>query len=313
MATVRQSITELYEESRKSAVEGAPMIAVIDTIASGDAPSGNGKADVRPLAAPEPAAIVARFEELRRLAEVEASPSEDSRDMTRDVPENASRDNLRNTPVGALSTDLPRADMPDTDVAHAHLSPPSFGGEPTDASFDHEEALPSAPVMSGEPDGIALPEEPPAPVSTPVSGDDADLEIGDIQELVRQAWEDETGIGHAAPQHDTQDADPGADTPSTGPADIEMVMEEIAAAVVQSGDGNTPVDIEAMKAELIAAMRAEMKSLLETDLTSVVKSTVATAVSEAVASALADMKDIAAISPPDSAEPTSLGTPVKKP
>ena len=272
VATVRQSITALYEESRKSAVEGAPMMAVIESTASGDAPSGNGTGDVRPLAAPEPAAIIARFEELLRLAEIEASP----------------RDGL------------PEADMTQADLT------------PTAASSDHGKVPASPAVMSDEPDGVALPEEPPAPASTPASGDGADLEIGDIQELVRQAWEDETGIGHAAPQNDMQDASSDADTPSPGPADIEMAMEEIAAAVVQSGDGATPVDVEAMKAELIAAMRAEMKSLLEAELTSAVKATVAAAVSEAVAGALADMKDTTAILPPDSAKPTSPDAPVKK-
>lgn len=282
VATVRQSITALYEESRKSAVEGAPMMAVIESTASGDTPSSNGTGDVRPLAAPEPAAIIARFEELLRLAEIEASPRD-----------------------GLPEADMTQADMTQADMTQADLTP-------TAASSDHGKVPASPAVMSDEPDGVALPEEPPAPASTPASGDGADLEIGDIQELVRQAWEDETGIGHAAPQNDMQDASSDADTPSPGPADIEMAMEEIAAAVVQSGDGATPVDVEAMKAELIAAMRAEMKSLLEAELTSAVKATVAAAVSEAVAGALADMKDTTAILPPDSAKPTSPDAPVKK-
>ena len=66
MATVRQSITALYEESRKSAVDGAPMMAVIDTV-----PVADPGLDAAPDTPRQPA-IVARFDELRRLAEVEA-------------------------------------------------------------------------------------------------------------------------------------------------------------------------------------------------------------------------------------------------
>ena len=35
MATVRQSITALYEEAQRSAVEGAPMLAVLQSDAAG--------------------------------------------------------------------------------------------------------------------------------------------------------------------------------------------------------------------------------------------------------------------------------------
>ena len=79
MATVRQSITALYEESRKFAADGAPMMAVISSAATDGAPAADGPVEVRPLAAPEAAAIVARFEELRRLAEIEARHTEHAR------------------------------------------------------------------------------------------------------------------------------------------------------------------------------------------------------------------------------------------
>ena len=74
MATVRQSITALYEEAQRSAVEGAPMLAVLQSDAAGqDALPDRADADG---AIPLPVtAIAARFEELRRLAELEAGPA----------------------------------------------------------------------------------------------------------------------------------------------------------------------------------------------------------------------------------------------
>ena len=74
MATVRQSITALYEEAQRSAVEGAPMLAVLQSDAAGqDALPDRVDADG---AIPLPVtAIAARFEELRRLAELEAGPA----------------------------------------------------------------------------------------------------------------------------------------------------------------------------------------------------------------------------------------------
>ena len=76
MATVRQSITALYEESRKSAVDGAPMMAVIDTV-----PVADPGLDAAPDTPRQPA-IVARFDELRRLAEVEARQENTGQDRS---------------------------------------------------------------------------------------------------------------------------------------------------------------------------------------------------------------------------------------
>ena len=73
MATVRQSITALYEEAQRSAVEGAPMLAVLQSDAAGpEALPDRADAGAIPLPV---TAIAARFEELRRLAELEASPA----------------------------------------------------------------------------------------------------------------------------------------------------------------------------------------------------------------------------------------------
>ena len=75
MATVRQSITALYEESRKSAADGVAMMAVINTTPVADLAMDPS------VDAPGQPEIVARFDELRRLAEIEADHVEDSAEV----------------------------------------------------------------------------------------------------------------------------------------------------------------------------------------------------------------------------------------
>ena len=290
MTTVRQSIMALYEESRKSTVDGVPMMAVIDS-----APVA-GEFPVLPADAPQ-AAIIARFDELRRLAEAEI----------RAETEAETGDNVIET--GDIETgDIETGDMAldmafGTDIARPEPASSVMEAGTDDAGRAHAAAEPawaSQDPLSDMAGSMPLPEEPPAPASTPASGDGADLEIGDIQELVRQAWEDEAGIGQATTSGAPQ-----------VPADIESAMEEIAAAVVQSGDGAAPVDIEAMKTEIIAAMRQELKAMLDEDLTRAVRAAVAEAVGEAVAGALATMpRDTGT---PKTAETGSDAAPAVKP
>ena len=334
MATVRQSITALYEESRKSAADGVAMMAVINTTPVADLAMDPS------VDAPGQPEIVARFDELRRLAEIEADHVEDSAEVDLAGVDLAGVDGagvdvageLTSTLTGSDDDDHPALAMDPDDsdqiIAEPDITPPSFAGPSGDGpsgdgpsgaaaaeTSDHapsplpSDVLPSTPldldpgnfeagnldavgldenVDNGRAADLALPEEPPAPASTLASGDGDDLEIGDIQELVRQAWEDEAGIGQSVPQAGTSEQTASDDTASAVPTDIELAMEEIAAAVVQSGDTATPVDVEAMKAEIIAAMRSEMKALLDADLTSAVRA----AVAEAVKSALAEMQPV---------------------
>ena len=329
MATVRQSITALYEESRKSAADGVAMMAVINTTPVADLAMDPS------VDAPGQPEIVARFDELRRLAEIEADHVEDGARVDLAGVDGAGVDGageLTSTLTGFDDDDHPALamdpDESDQIIAEPDITPPSFAGPSGDGpsgdgpsgaaaaeTSDHapsplpSDVLPSTPldldpgnfeagnldavsldenVDNGRDADLALPEEPPAPASTLASGDGDDLEIGDIQELVRQAWEDEAGIGQSVPQAGTSEQTASDDTASAVPTDIELAMEEIAAAVVQSGDTATPVDVEAMKAEIIAAMRSEMKALLDADLTSAVRA----AVAEAVKSALAEMQPV---------------------
>ena len=128
MATVRQSITALYEEAQRSAVEGAPMFAVLQSDATGT--------DVLPVQAhtdntiPLPAtAIAARFDELRRLAELEAG--------------------LATERSEAPATDETRFDVPDDPLAGIDLSA-GFGDRIRD---DRDEDMTSA--ASGAASGAA--------------------------------------------------------------------------------------------------------------------------------------------------------------
>ncbi|MEC7586521.1 MAG: hypothetical protein VYE49_06705, partial [Pseudomonadota bacterium] len=293
MATVRQSITALYEEAQRSAVEGAPMLAVLQSDAAGpDALPDRADADG---AIPLPVtAIAARFEELRRLAELEAGPAAEqsetpANDETRfEAPNDPFAgsdlsagfgDRIHNDPAddaasaanGAASDNVdgdggvPAMDDNSSDMPVIENPVTGFGAAPEDTGEPVPETpgdtTPTARAVNGIETAPSLPEEPPAPASDN-PGDD--LDIADIHTLVREAWEDETALGEiASPKAGEQSANhhaEAADIAATGVAttgNIETAMQEIAAAVVQSADSGQGIDVEVMKREIIAAMRAE--------------------------------------------------------
>ena len=312
MATVRQSIIALYEEAQRSAVEDAPMLAVLQNDAAGpDALPDQADADG---AIPLPVtAIAARFEELRRLAELEAGPAAEpsetpTTDETRfDAPNDplagiglSTRfgDRIHNDPAddaaSAASDDVDGdGGVPAMDNNSIDIPVTGFGAAPDDT----DEPVPETPgdaklaaqAVTGIETGPSLPEEPPAPASDN-TGDD--LDITAIHTLVREAWEDGTALGEiASPEAREQSADhhaEAADIAATGVAatgNIETAMQEIAAAVVKSADSGQGIDVEALKREIIAAMRAELEAVVDSDLKSVIKA--------AVAEAMADMPAVA--------------------
>ena len=240
MATVRQSITALYEESEKSAGDGLPMLAIIDS----EPPAPSSEDEMAGMK--KTPAIATRFDELRRLADLEMPPSPDrpapSVSPGKTAPETGRED--------AGHEDAGREVVPD--------ATPAATSQPL--RFD-----PSA-------DEILLPSEPPAPAARNGA---SDLEVDDIRRLVQEAWDDETAIGRP-------DIEPPADTASAIQADdpdIESAMEDIAAAVGQSGDAAV-VNLEELKAELVTAMRAELQAVVETDLKAMVKAVVAEALKD---------------------------------
>ena len=317
METVRQSITALYEEAQRTAVEGAPMLAVLQSSAAGpDALPDRADADG---AIPLPVTpIAARFEELRRLAELEAGPAAEPSETPAtdetwfDAPNGPLADidlsagfgdRNHNDPaddsVSAASDDVdgdvgvPPMDDNSSDIPVIKIPVKGFGAAPEDTGEPVPEtpsdATPAAQAVTGIETGPSLPEEPPAPASDN-TGDD--LDITAIHTLVREAWEDGTALGEiASPEAREQSADhhaEAADIAATGVAatgNIETAMQEIAAAVVQSADSGQGIDVEAMKREIIAAMRAELQAVVDSDLKSVIKT--------AVAEAMADMPTVA--------------------
>ena len=235
MTTVRQSITALYEESEKSAVEGAPMLAVID--AEPPAPSDMDDMTVTN----EKPSIAARFDELRRLADLEMPPSQEE----------------------SLMMAVEAEAAPEM----APVLEPEIRPDPT----------PMAGIGTPKPgllaDEILLPSEPPAPATGHGA---SDLEVDDIRKLVHEAWQDETAIG--LPPAETPD-DMSVDAPLDDP-DIESAMEDIAAAVVQSAGPPSAADLEDLRADLVAAVRAELQAVVETDLKDIVKAAVAEALKD---------------------------------
>lgn len=295
MATVRQSITALYEESQKSALEGAPMLAILqsETVESGSQPAAMSSVEIDPETGMETdieagreadaPAIAARFDELRHLAEIEAGS-----DMARHAGETPNEeagpaDELPPEHVIPPKETFP--DVPIIEIPSAPFGPGPDTAPPPGMAQDDDPRDAARDDMNGRSVEPTLPDEPPAPATGDALGD---LDIGDIQDLVRQAWEDETAIGDAA---QTSEESPAA-SEDTGTAQvdashdpalsggIEMAMEEIAAAVVQSADTGPSVDVEAMKADIIGAMRAELQAVVESDLRAIVKAAVAEAMAE---------------------------------
>ena len=208
MATVRQSITALYEEAQRSAVEGAPMLAVLqsDAVEQDSLPDRTNTDNAIALPA---TAIAARFDELRRLADLEAG------DRPSDTPAGPQTSSgIKNDPFAAIDLSAgfgaaargaddddaddghddepgaPRTDNPPT-IPVVDMPATSFGAASEDTGEPgHEEPGDAKPatqatvsteieptVKPGIETGTALPEEPPAPASNN-TGDD--LDIADI-------------------------------------------------------------------------------------------------------------------------------------
>jgi hypothetical protein len=241
MATVRQSITALYEQSRKSATEGQPMFAVIESASAAstglashdDRNDDDGRAEAA-MMEPTPTAgdapsIARRFDELRELADREAGDT----GVAGYNPSNS----------GILDSVIPMSDQPlpseppapasgdtlsELDVANIQqLVQQAWEDEPALAALKAEADHDAEPEIGGQPEG------------------------GDQPENV------------ADPHHD-----------------IDTAMEEIAAAVVKSGTITPSVDLPAIKAELVAAMRAELQDVLAADLRPMIKAAIAEAMQD---------------------------------
>ncbi len=349
MATVRQSITALYEEAQRSAVEGAPMLAVLqsDAVEQDSLPDRTDTDNTIPLPA---TAIAARFDELRRLADLEAGdrPSdrpagpETSSDIKNDpfaaidlsagfwrrgpgADDDDANDN-QDDELGAPRTDNPPnnpvVDMPATSFGAASEDAGEPGHEEPDDAKPATQATVSTEieptVKPGIETGTALPEEPPAPASNN-TGDD--LDIADIHTLVREAWEDETALGDiASPQAVEAEG-----------AEAEDAPEPEAAGRVANGHAETPDmtavgNIETAMQEIAAAvvqsadssqaidveaMKREIIAAMRSELQAVVDSDLKSVIKTAVAEAMADMPT-AEKTAQKTSQKTTPGTSAKK-
>ena len=307
MSIVRQSITALYQEAERNAADGSPMLAVIHGTRSphaGDVPvsqisgqiSGQRQGQATAMSAlatapsvKEPAAIVARFDELKRLAEEEAlqaSPllepveaSDEELIAAIQTEESDQSSNLMTDETIQGHSDF--NDLVETEEAVAadlslpdlSTSLPAFGDTALitnipaadDASTDvtGEDSIAAQNIPPSDPDvagTTALPAEPP----TPEAGTADDLDIADIHSLVQQAWEDETAIAGAATSSSVGKSDGQAEDPSSQA--MATAMDEIAAAVEQSSGPATPELSEAVKAQLTATIRSELHADLSASL-----------------------------------------------
>ncbi|MEL0303525.1 MAG: hypothetical protein VW989_07210 [Rhodobiaceae bacterium] len=292
MATVRQSIMALYEQSQKSAAEGQAMFAVIESeaVTPDEVDFGISTNDGRPP-------IARRFDELRNLADREmpdwtshhdaAAPSANMTSTANDPAVTGSDGNW------GVHFDAGKA-LPPIDTPRLIETPRS---PDTPTSSDSDDNAGDISADSQAPASMpALPNEPPAPASSDAV---ADLDVADIQKLVRQAWEDETALDNIdslpTPGNDASVIDaPGNDNSGNNNSgnngtghvdgnddpDMETAMQEIAAAVVKSGDAPEPVDLAAVKAELVAAMRSELQAVVAADLRPIIKAAIAEALQE---------------------------------
>jgi hypothetical protein len=277
MATVRQSIMALYEQSQKSAAEGQAMFAVIESeaVTPDEVDFGISTNDGRPP-------IARRFDELRNLADREmpdwtshhdaAAPSANMTSTANDPAVTGSDGNW------GVHFDAGKASPP-IDTPRLIETPRS---PDTPTSSDSDDNAGDISADSQAPASMpALPNEPPAPASSDAV---ADLDVADIQKLVRQAWEDETALDNIdslpTPGNNNSGNNGTGHVDGNDDPDMETAMQEIAAAVVKSGDAPEPVDLAAVKAELVAAMRSELQAVVAADLRPIIKAVIAEALRE---------------------------------
>ena len=293
MATVRQSITALYEQSQKSASDGQAMFALIESEAVASADVARD-VDFEIPASDDRTPIARRFDDLRDLAEREThgetshhEASLPSGDMTGNLdvliaptPDANLDDNLDDSHGGSFGMAV---DSEDTSAADVTPETADLSDVAADiGTGTNGEININGKAATADPADQPLPSEPP----TPASGNAlSDLDIGDIRELVRQAWEDETALGtvegavkidvaaksapHQTPESKSDDeigaSDVGAsDIGSDDDPDIEAAMDDIAAAIVQSGDAQPgdaqPGDAQPGDAQSGDAQSGDVKS-----------------------------------------------------
>ena len=308
MTSVQDSINALYAEAERNAKDGTPMFALLHGMPTDDAPADpkladpaladQALADGKPTADAHAEIPIPMQPDTSAMDIADASP----RQMMETVPAHTDKAVAYAEPSRAARFEALRM-LAEREVDAAPAQDDIVGRTVTHHSIDSESlrgATPATHAAEGLP--AALPEQPPAP---PALETDKDLDITDIHQLVQQAWEDgDAGMISPVPEKQDQKS-PGDDAPAyngqnmhdqagdkrTGTdtdhpqnqaaADIGIAMENIAAAVKdQQPPAAAPLDVDALKGEIVQAVKSEFRQALRDDLAPVVKNVVTEVMTE---------------------------------
>ena len=314
MTSVQDSINALYAEAERNAKDGTPMFALLHGMPTDDAPADpkladpaladQALADGKPTADAHAEIPIPMQPDTSAMDIADASP----RQMMETAPAHTDKAVAYAEPSRAARFEALRmlAER-EVDAAPVQDDAPAqddiVGRTVTHHSIDSESLRGATPVTHAA-EGLpaALPEQPPAP---PALETDKDLDITDIHQLVQQAWEDgDAGMispvpekqdqkspGDDAPAYDGQNMHDQAGDKRTGTdtdhpqnqaaADIGIAMENIAAAVKdQQPPAAAPLDVDALKGEIVQAVKSEFRQALRDDLAPVVKNVVTEVMTE---------------------------------
>ena len=308
MTSVQDSINALYAEAERNAKDGTPMFALLHGMPTDDAPADpkladpaladQALADGKPTADAHAEIPIPMQPDTSAMDIADASP----RQMMETAPAHTDKAVAYAEPSRAARFDALRM-LAEREVDAAPAQDDIVGRTVTHHSIDSESLRGATPVTHAA-EGLpaALPEQPPAP---PALETDKDLDITDIHQLVQQAWEDgDAGMISPVPEKQDQKS-PGDDAPAyngqnmhdqagdkrTGTdtdhpqnqaaADIGIAMENIAAAVKdQQPPAAAPLDVDALKGEIVQAVKSEFRKALRNDLAPVVKNVVTEVMTE---------------------------------
>ena len=308
MTSVQDSINALYAEAERNAKDGTPMFALLHGMPTDDAPADpkladpaladQALADGKPTADAHAEIPIPMQPDTSAMDIADASPHQ----MMETAPAHTDKAVAYAEPSRAARFEALRM-LAEREVDAAPAQDDIVGRTVTHHSIDSESLRGATPVTHAA-EGLpaALPEQPPAP---PALETDKDLDITDIHQLVQQAWEDgDAGMISPVPEKQDQKS-PGDDAPAyngqnmhdqagdkrTGTdtdhpqnqaaADIGIAMENIAAAVKdQQPPAAAPLDVDALKSEIVQAVKSEFRQALRDDLAPVVKNVVTEVMTE---------------------------------
>lgn len=303
MTSVQDSINALYAEAERNAKDGTPMFALLHGMPTDDAPADpkladQALADGKPTADAHAEIPIPMQPDTSAMDIADASP----RQMMETAPAHTDKAVAYAEPSRAARFEALRM-LAEREVDAAPAQDDIVGRTVTHHSIDSESLRGATPVTHAA-EGLpaALPEQPPAP---PALETDKDLDITDIHQLVQQAWEDgdadmispvpekqnQKSPGDDAPAYDGQNMHDQAGDKRTGTdtdhpqnqaaADIGIAMENIAAAVKdQQPPAAAPLDVDALKGEIVQAVKSEFRQALRDDLAPVVKNVVTEVMTE---------------------------------